>query len=67
MIRKHAQKLQLRTETIRVLTRLETTRVHGGQTPATLAPCTSTNNPTLVQCDATEGCVPPVAPGGGQG
>lgn len=56
MLRKHAQKLPLRTETIRVLTQLQTTRVQGGKTVPTAFPCTSTVDPTLVQCDATDGC-----------
>lgn len=55
MVRKHAQKLQLRTDTLRVLTRLQTTRVRGGGIPMTVEPCTSTVNPTIVNCDATEG------------
>lgn len=61
MLRKHIQKLRVRTDTIRVLTRLQTTHVHGGWIPDTVEPCTSTANPTIVQCDATDGC--PVRPG----
>jgi hypothetical protein len=56
MLRKYVQKLPLRTETIRVLTRLQATRVQGGKTVPTAFPCTSTDNPTLVLCDATDGC-----------
>lgn len=57
MLRKRAQKLRLRTDTIRVLTRLQTTRVQGGKIPDTVEPCTSTANPTIVNCDATDGCL----------
>lgn len=56
MLRKHVQKLQLRTDTIRVLTRLQATRVRGGKVIATAYPCTTTADPTLVMCDATDGC-----------
>lgn len=56
MLRKHAQKLRLRTDTLRVLTRLQTARVQAGWIPDTVEPCTSTVNPTIVQCDATDGC-----------
>lgn len=56
MLRKRAQKLPLRTDTIRVLTRLQATRVQGGKIVPTAYPCTSTADPTLVMCDATDGC-----------
>jgi hypothetical protein len=56
MLRRHAQKLRLRTETIRLLTRLQATRVQGGKTVPTEYPCTTTVNPTDILCDATDGC-----------
>jgi hypothetical protein len=55
MLRKRTRKLQLRTETVRLLTRLQATRVQGAKTPDTADPCISTD-PTVVQCDATDGC-----------
>ena len=56
MLRKHAQKLRLRTETIHVLTRLQAARVQGGKTVPSAYPCTTTNTPTEILCDATDGC-----------
>lgn len=56
MLRKHTKKLRLGTDTIRVLTRLQTARAHGGKIPVTVEPCTSTGSPTIVNCDATDGC-----------
>jgi hypothetical protein len=56
MLRKHAQKLRLKTETIHVLTRLQAARVQGGKTVPSAYPCTTTNTPTEILCDASDSC-----------
>ena len=53
MLRKHAKKLRLQNDTIRVLTLLQTTAVRGGWIPASVEPCPKESN---IGCLNTDGC-----------
>ena len=53
MLRKHAKKLRLETNTIRVLTLLQTTLVRGGFIPPSVEPCPKESN---LGCLNTDGC-----------
>lgn len=53
MLRKRTKKLRLETDTIRVLTRLQTTAVLGGWIPPSVEPCPKDSN---IGCLNTDGC-----------